>query len=293
MKLGNITDYSARQLKGHRLDAALIVLLLTGSVLFFRAAEASVLSLMLYFGYTCPAELFIGKTPLQYAVSFAFTAMRYTAEAPLMYTAACRFTGITTASRTLSETPVSAVLTDGRLFRRSLLSLLCSKAAGILFMLPAVFFGYTAFSFFIGGGSAAALFMGLHSAVMTLVSAGLWIWAKTALLALPFLMVRLPEKSIPALTAYCFRFMKGRRGVILKLSAYYGFRLIPVVTIPSVLPQLFSAVSLCIDIFIKEDEYREGYCTGGHCGKTADASKLSPRTKGRFKTPSDKAQTAG
>jgi len=296
MKLGNITDYSAKLLKGSRVNTMLIVLAVLSAELFFRIAEAALYSLMLYFGTIKPAELFIGKTALQYLISAVFTALRYITAAPLIFTAACRFTGLSTGNAKLKRTPLSGVLLSRRLYRRSLASLLLSKLAGVIFMLPATFFGYTAFSLIsdaASDNSPTSLFMSVHAGVMTLLSVGLWIWAKLSLMTVPFLMVYFPEKKVSALAMQSIGFMKGRRAVMVKLFAYYGIRMLPVVTIPAVLPELFSAVSLCIDIFIKEDEYREGNSAGGRHRQTAHTSKLPAWAKRCFKTPSDKAQTAG
>ncbi len=296
MKLGNITDYSAKLLKGSRMNAMLIVLAVLSAEVFFRIAEAALYSLMLYFGTIKPAELFTDKNLLQYLISAVFTTLRYIAAAPLIFTAACRFTGICTGNAKLKRTPLSTVLLSRRLYRRSLASLIYSKLAGVIFMLPAAFFGHTTFSLIsdgASGNSPTSLFMSVHAGVMTLLSVGLWIWAKLSLMTVPFLMVYFPERKVFSIAVHSIGFMKGRRAVMVKLFAYYSLRMLPIVTIPAVLPELFSAAALCIDIFIKEDEYREGNSAGGKLRQTAHTPKLPAWAKRCFKTPSDKAQTAG
>ena len=181
MKLGNITDYSAKLLKGSRMNTMLIVLAVLFAELFFRVAESALYSLMLYFGTIKPAELFTDKTLLQYLISAVFTTLRYITAAPLIFTAACRFTGICTGNAKLKRTPLSSILLSRRLYLRSLASLLCSKLAGVIFMLPSAFFGCTAFSLIADAASdnsPTSLFMAVHASVMTLLSVGLWIWAK-------------------------------------------------------------------------------------------------------------------
>lgn len=295
MKLGTLTSYSDKLLRGFRTKAFLICLSVAGTELFFRLAEASLCSLMLYFGELKPIELFTGQYLLKSAVSISCTILRWLAAAPLTYAAACRFTGLCSDCPKLRDTTISEILLSRRDFLRSICALLCSKAAGIIFAVPAAFFGTVTFSLVSGGisgNSPSQLFMAVHAAVMTISSAVLWIWAKLAMLTIPFLMVYFPDRSIPRLVRDSLIFMKGRRMTLIRLFLRKLPAMLPVVTIPLVLPGLYTSAALCINIFIKEDEYREGNQTDRGNGKARNPSKLSAWTKRRLTAAADEAQAS-
>lgn len=296
MKLRNIIGYSEKLLKGKRLNAMLISAAPPGAALFFRLGEAAVYSIMLYFGSIKPIELFTGKTAALYVIAFIFTALRYLITAPLIYAAAYRFTGYCSTNSRMKFTPLSRIIFNRRLYGKSLSALLCTKITAAFFMLPSIFFGYTAFSLIsdaIANASSTSFFMAIHAAVMTLLSLGIWIYAKLSTICVPYLTVRFPEKRTPVIIAEAFRFMKGRRSTVFKLFFSCALQMLPIITIPFVLPKLYSALALCIDIFIKEDEYREGNCTECRYPKASHASKLSAWAKRRFTAAPDEAQAAG
>lgn len=296
MKLMQLTSYSDKLLKGRRMKALLVCLMFLGTELFFRLAEATLYSLMLYFGELKPAGLFTGESPIQQAAALICTFLRYAAAAPLGFAAAYWFSELCSENRKKRRISLSHVLLNPRIYGRSLHMLLLSKALSAAFLAPAAFFGSTAYSFIKNGmdsSDSMHLLLAVHAAVMTVVSLILWIWSRLTMLAVPYLMIRFPEKSVFRLICGSFRFMKGRRATLLKIFLLYIPPMLFLVPIPYLLPKLFSAVSLFMSISLKEDEYLEGNTIHGDNRQTSYAPKLPAWTKRRFTPASDKAQAAG
>lgn len=296
MKLRQLAEYSGNLLKNNRMKALLVCLMFLGTELFFRLAEAALLSVILYVGETTPIGLFTGESPVRQAVTLVCMVLRYLTTAPLSYACAYWFTELCSDRKKRRSISVSGVLLSGKIYGRSLAALLLTKLAGMIFLLPAMFFGSTVFSLVSDGienSDDFRLFMSVHAAVMTLVSVGLWIWAKLAMTAVPYLLVHFPKQSVFSIVRNSFSFMKHRRATLLKIFLRYAAPMLLIVTIPFLLPKLFVSTALFISISIKEDEYLERNKTDCNLGQAAHAPELPARTKRRFTPPADKAQTAG
>lgn len=292
MKLKKLTDYSAKLLKGCSMSALLVCLMPVGTELFFRLAEAALYSILLYFCEMTPAGLFTGDSLVQQLATLICTVLRYLTTAPLIYATAYWFLQLCGEDKKKRKISLSRIILSPRIYRRSLAALLCSKAVGFLFLIPAAFFGVTAYDLVFGSLGQMEnirLLMAVHAVVMTLISMGLWIWARLAVLATPFLLIQFPDRSVFRIVRDSFRFMKGRRSTILKILAMYVPPMLLLVTVPFLLPKLFSAISLCISIALKEDEYLEGNKANSEFGQACRSSKLSVRSKRRFTPSADKA----
>lgn len=292
MKIRKIIGYSDKLMSGNRLKCMLLCAALAGTELFFRLAEASFYSILLYFGKAVPAGLFSLGDPLRTIFTLTCTSLRILCTAPLIYAAACRFVGICGENRQLKNAPLSRLILSKRNYRRSLAALLISKAVGVIFMIPTVFFGsfaYKLISESIGSESSVKLFTAVHAAVMTILSFGIWVWAKLSLMSVPFLMAEKPKESVLRLSVHSFAFMKGRRTTFVKLLLYWVPQMLFIATIPYALMGLCSAAALSVNIFMKEDEYRESNKACCNDRYAHDASKFSAWTKKRFAASSDKA----
>lgn len=292
MKLRKIIGYSDKLLRGQRMRLTLLCAALAGAELLFRLSEASVYGIMLYFGKLQPAELFSDRSPIKLISAAGFTIMRYAVTAPLIYAAAYRTTGICTDNRKMRDAPLSGIILSRQRFRRSIGSLLISKAVGAVLCIPAIFFGTAAVRIISDGtDSPAALFMAVHGAAMTVFSAGLWVWAKLALMCVPYIMVRNTEISSFTAARDAFRLVKGRRGSLLKIILFYAPQGIFIFTAPLAMTGIFSAAALCTDIFIKEDEYLERNDNDCRFKRPRHAPVISAWTEGIFKKASDPTET--
>lgn len=280
MRLKQISEYSDKLLKGKHTKSLLVCLMYLGTWLFFKLAEATVFSIILYIGASSPVGLFTGENPIQVAVTLLCTLLRYITTAPLAVAAAYWFIELCSESKKIRRISLSRILLDPNIWGKSLAATLLSKLIGAVFLIPALFFGRAAFSFFIG----SSLFMAVHAAVMTLLSAALWIWAKTAMITVPYLMVKDPESGVIKLLRQSFKLMKGRRIIIIRIIIRYAVTLR--------LPKLFTTSALFISISLKEDEYLERNKLQSDVGQAPRSSKL-PWSKRRITPASDKAQTAG
>lgn len=298
MKLRQVTAYSDKLLKGKRAKATLVCLMPVGVSLFFRLAEATLFSVMLYFGMLSPAGLFTAESPLHQLSAIVCTALRWLATAPLYYAAAYWFTQLCCEDKKYRRTPLSRIIINPRIYGRSLMALLLSKAAGLLFIIPAAFFGKTAVTLIneniSNPSDSLQLFLSVHACVLTVLSFGLWIWSQLALLTVPFLLIKFPERSTLRIVKDSFSFMSGRRAFLLKIGARYLLpMLILPLTFPFMLAGLFSSSALFISICLKEDEYLERNKIYGCFGQARNTSKLSAWAKRCFTPSADKAQTAG
>lgn len=288
MKIRELTGFSRHLLKGRRLRTAMICILPFAASLFFRTAEACVYSLLLYFGEMKPIELFSGRNRAQLAIAVFFTILRWTVCAPLIYGAACRLCEITAEKRPPYRR-FSDIILSRRSFRRSVAAQLWVKLFSMAALVPTIFFGTTAYSLFVTSRTAGELFMTAHAIVLTAVSAVIWLTVRLSLAAVPLFLVKFPRVSVFRVVIGTLGFMKGRRSTLLRLLAAYTPMLLSIAAIPYILPEMMTAYSLSIDIYIKEKEYLEGNSAFGRRRKAADASELSPRTERRFTAAPDEA----
>lgn len=290
MKIRKLIRYSDNLLKGRMTKAALVSLLPVSAELIFRLAEAAAYSLLLYFGDVSPLGLFTGESLLQQLAAVICTVWRWLTSAPLIYASAYRFSGFCCDG---FDRNISELLLDRRIYRRSLAALLWTKLAGFLMLVPVFLFGAAAYWLASQGEGSISVLMTVHAAVMTVISAFLWLRAKLAMLAVPFIMVHFTEKSAFEAVRYSLRLMRGRRGALLRLLAVYLPPMLTIIAVPFLLPRLFSAAAVLIDIYIKEDEYLERNKADSSVGQAAHAPKLSSRKKRRITAASDKAEAAG
>ncbi|MCD7890792.1 MAG: DUF975 family protein [Ruminococcus sp.] len=294
MKLKQLTAYSDKLLKGKRMKALLVCLSYLGAALFFRLTEGALYSIMLYFNAVSPAGLFTGESLPQQVISLLLTLMCCLTTAPLAYAAVYWYYQLCSENR--DEPQLSSVILNPHIYGRSLFALLMSKLMGAIFLAPAAVFGVTAFRLIKSGMENSAelhLFMAVHAAVMTILSLALWIRTKLAMAAVPYLLIRFPERSVFRVIRSSFGFMKGRRFELIKIFIGCSAPMLLIVTIPFLLPKLFAAVSLFISISFKEDEYLDRNKTYCRLEQANSSAKLPAWTKRRFTPPSDTAQTAG
>ena len=293
MKLREVIKYSKDLLKKHRISTMIICLLPLSSELFFRFAEATVYSLVLYFGDINPLSLFSGENPLQVLTAVLSSLMRWCIGSPLIYAVSFRLCEVCYENRQRPFTPLSEILLNGRNFRRSLAVSLWTKIIGLVSLVPVGICGMTAYYFIVNGKDTNDLFITIHAIVFTVVSLFLWLNVRITMLAVPFLMAHFPQKSVFRLVFGSFRFMKGRHTDIMKLFSSYILKMIPVVSVPYLIPEVMTAFSLSISIYIREDDYSERIKINCRRNKTNDSAKLPYRKKRRFTAITKKAETAG
>ena len=293
MKLREVIRYSKDLLKKRRIGTMIICLLPLSSELFFRFAEATVYSLVLYFGDIKPLSLFGGENPLQILTTLLSSLMRWLVGSPLIYAVSFRLCEVCYENRQRPFTPLSEILLNGRNFRRSLAVSLWTKIIGFVTLVPVGICGMTAYYFIMNGKDTNDLFITVHAIVFTIVSLFLWLNVRITMLAVPFLMAHFPHKSVFRLVFGSFRFMKGRHADILKLFASYILPMMTIVSIPYLIPEVMTAFSLSISIYIREDDYSERIKINCRRNKADNPAKLPYRKKRRFKTIAEKAETAG
>lgn len=280
MKIRQLIPYTKKLLRGRRVRTAIICILPLCSEIFFRLAEAAVYSLLLYFGEITPAELFSGGSPVQLSAALVLTLMRWVVTAPLLCASAFRLSEICSEKPC---TPFSRVILSRWNFRRSLAALLWMKLTGLIALAPAVFFGLSTYSMLHGTLDTDEMFIAANSAVLTAVSFIMWLSLKLSFAAVPFILVRYPQKSPLRAVLSSVGFMRGRRIVLLKLAAVYILPAMSIVGTAFALTRTMTAFSLSIDIFMREDEYRKRIETDSGDGHSRHAAKLSHRRKRSIK----------
>lgn len=289
MKAMELIRYSAGLLKGRRARTMMICILPLGAELFFRFAEAAAYSLLLYFGGAEPIRLFGGSSPVQLAVAVLCTLLRWITSAPLTYAAAERLLCITSEPAQRLRRTFSQSLLKKRTLKRSISALLWTKVTGLLALAPAVFFGVTAYGVLRGKTGPLEVFLGVNSLFLGMAALYMWLSLKLSFTVVPYLLVRMPEKTAFRTVLYSVGFMNGRKRVIIRLTALYLPQLLTVAGIPSGLTGLKTAYSLATDIFIKEDEYLETDRADSGLGKADDSGKIPSREKRGLKAAADEA----
>ncbi len=255
MKLRELICYSRSIVRQGRLHILIICLMPLFTELFFRLAEASVCSLLLYFSDMSPAELFTGENEPQFVFSLTCMVLRVLTIPPLTCAAAFRLTELCCGDE--GVTPLWEVLTDMRFLRRSVVSGLLCRIIGTLFFMPVLFSGETLAALLKKGGGENELFAAVQAAALTAVSLLLWAMVRLTLSAVPFLLVRRTDKSAVG-TVFCsFRFMSGRRGHFLRLIGMYALPALSLIGLPLALPDLMTAFAVSISVFAQEDDYHK------------------------------------
>ena len=289
MKIRELIRFSRGLLRGRRARTMMICILPLGAELFFRFAEAAVYSMLLYFGEIEPIRLFGGDDPIQLAVTAASTLLRLLTTAPLMYAAAYRLYGMTSELPQKRCEAFSRILLRKCTFKRSISAALWTKAAGLLALAPAVFFGTAAYGLTGERLSPREAFLAVNALFLTVVSVILWLSLKLSFTAVPYLLVRFPKLTAFRAMIFSAGFMRGRKNVFLRLLAVYLPQMLTIAGLPNALTGLMTAFSLSIDIFIKEDEYLEADRAYGRRRKSHNSGKIPFGKKRRIKAAADKA----
>jgi hypothetical protein len=166
---------------------------------------------------------------------------------------------------------------------------LWTKAASLLALAPAVFFGTAAYGLMGERPAPREAFLAANAIFLTGVSVVLWLSLKLSFTAVPYLLVRFPKLTAFRAVIWSVDFMKGRKSVPLRLLAVYLPQMLTIVGLPYGLTKLMTAFSLSIDIFIKEDEYLEADRAYGRRRRSHNSGKISFRKKRRIKTAADEA----
>ena len=284
MKIREIIRYTKKLLKGRGVRTCLICFLPLCAELFFRSAEAAVYSLLLYFGEISPLSLFGTDSPVQPAASLIFTLLRWITAAPLSYAAAFRLSEICSENDTVTR--FSEILLSRTAFRRSLGALLCTKLFCLIALVPAAFFGISAYSMLNGTLGTDEVFQAVSLITLTAVSILLWISLKLSFSAVPYLLVKFPQKNSFRIVLHSVKFMNGRKSIIFRLGTVYLIPALSIAGLPFAVTRFMTAFTLCTDIFNREDEYNQRIKAESRNRKSNHASKLSRRNKRRFKTAS-------
>ncbi len=289
MKVRELIRYSRQLLSGRRAKTMGICMLPLAAELFFRFAEAAVYSLMLYFGGGEPIRLFGGYNPAQLVVAVVCTLLRWITAAPLMYAAVYRLYGITSERAKKRADSFSRILFRKCTFRRSITAALWTKIAGLLALIPVIFFGTAAYTMLHGRLRSQEAFLAMNAVFLAAVSVIFWLSLKLSFAAVPYLLVRYPKLTSFRTVLYSLRFMSGRKNVPLRLMVMYLPQMVTIIGLPAAITGLRTAFSLSIDIFIKEDEYLETDRADSRCRKARHSGKISSRKKRHIEAAADEA----
>lgn len=256
MKAWELIGYSRQKIKGRRREAFFICILPLCADLFFRLAESALYSIMLYLGVMNPSELFTGKNIEQLVIAVVFTVSRWFVSAPLYCASAVRLREFISESG--NKTFVSDMLLSWRFIRRSISSFLFSKFISALSLVPAIISGYYLIDMLSSGTDSTGIIIASNAMAVFIISLILWTAVQLNLTAVPFLLAEFPEKSGAGAVILSFRFMRGRRKTVLSLWLIFLLPMLLVITVPFLIPELLTAYTFGISIFLKEDEY-SGY----------------------------------
>lgn len=293
MRIRELIRYSKLLLKGRRARTVMILMLPLGAELLFRFAEAAIYSLLLYFGEMSPISLFTGESRIQLAAALLCALFRLAVTAPLIYAASFRLCEICCEAPRKRITPIPRVLMNRRCFKRSLAAALWSRFFSFIALIPAIFFGLTTYSLITDDLDTKGVFMAVHAFSLTVASVILWISLKISLAALPYLLVKFPQKGVFRTAVYALRLMSGRKAAVLRLAAVYFFPMLTVIGIPFAYTGFMTSFYLSIEIFIKEDEYLEGNKADGRIGQADVPASLPLRKKRRFSPAADTTEASG
>lgn len=276
--------YSRELLKGRRMRSFAYSAGVVGILLFFRLAEATGASIMLYCTGLNPNELFSSRNTAWQVFVLACTSLKYISSAPVIMAAAGWFTKLCGVESGFEAKSFSDILSDSRLLVRSIAVTLVARIMLMFFFVPSGFFLGFAYEFIVSGGSRG-VFYGVHCISMAVFSALMWLWAVSGALAVPFIWVRDTQQSVFSAIRRSFSVMKGRRIGLAKVAFMR--------CLPFILAEFFTAISLYINICIKEAEYNEWVDVQGKNGQADNPAKLPHRSGRRFKAAADEAETTG
>lgn len=288
MKSKEVIRYSKNLLRGKRMATMLVCFLPLSAELFFRFAEATVYSMVLYLGDVNPLSLFSGENPVQVITAVSGGVMRWLVCSPLVYACCYRLCEICCENRRYSFTPLSDIILDGKNFRRSLAVSLWTKIIGLVSLVPSAFFGVSAYVLITDGTGTDDFFLAVHAVVLAVVSLFMWVNVRIAMLAVPFLMAHYPHKSVLRLVFRSFKFMHGRYSHMIKIFSSYIIHAVTLILIPYAVAEAMTAFALSISIFVREDEYAERIKNNRKLAENNHSAKLPYRRKRLFKAFADK-----
>lgn len=297
MKTYELISYSRRRIKGNRRRILLICLLPLGAELFFRTAETALYSILLYFGEMPPAALFTGENSEHLAIAAIFAAFRLLICPPLWCAAAVRLKEFTDEKG--RKTSFSEMLLNGRFIRRSISAAFWIKIVSAAAALPAISAAVFAIRIVSEDADSRRLIIASNAAALAAAFALFWLAVRASLATVPFLLAEFPKKGGFSAVMSSLKFMRGRRKMPLFLGAAYILPMLTVVAIPFLIPELATAFSIGISIYLKEDEYvlgeQEALKSGRvvfyrKFGRKRHAAKLSPRKMRRIAQAAPEAE---
>lgn len=253
MKTMELIRYSRRKIKGKRREIFLICTPPIVAELFFRLAEASVYSIMLYLGAFKPLGLFTGESIEQILITVVFVTARYIISAPLYCASAVRL--IEFAEDSDKKTSFSDILLEWRFIWRSLFSFFMRKMICTATLIPAIISGLYGIKIISENADDRQLFLASNLFALCIVFIIFWLGVKISMTAVPFLLAEFPKKSVLKVVFDSFRFMNGRKKMFIGISFVFLLPVATIVAIPFVIPEIASAYAVGISIFFKEDEY--------------------------------------
>lgn len=253
MKTFELIGYSRRKIKHRRREVLLVCLPPIFADIFFRLAETALYSVLLYLGAFTPQELFTGRSMEQLVIAVVFTFMRWIITAPLWCCTAVRL--LEFAGDKEKKSLFSEMLLNGRFIRRSFSSFFMRKLISTAVLLPSVAAGIYTASLLSSSADSRQLFYASNTGALCAVLFLFWISVNISMSAVPFLLAEYPEKSGIGAVFMSFRFMKGRKKMLVGAGLIFLIPLITVIAIPFVIPETASVYAVGISIFFKEDEY--------------------------------------
>jgi len=280
VKIKQIREYSRESLKGRRAEAFMISLCIPAVIIFFRMTELCTASVVLYLSNMSPMKLFYGSEI--YWIIFDLICI---------FLKIIIFSTIVPAIIKYFSNLLDIKLPEQKsrnLFKKNFILNIIIKAVSLIFLMPAVLFGYLSANLILSEKSES-VFLIIHTVTLTLVSLLIFMWIVLGMSALPFLVSRYSGNKIFRLIFISFKIMKHARGGLIKIILFYfSTILIPFLSLYT-LPEFFSSLTLYINICIKEVEYIGGENLYSKKSKAHDAAKISDRKKRRIKASPDKA----
>ena len=253
MSVLELLGYTRKRIRGRRTELLLICLPPIAGILFFRLAETSFFSLLLYFEAMSPAELFTGGYFGQLIIVVLLTLLRWGIVAPLTCVSAVKLRGMVTDGSDLIS--ASELLLNGSFVRRSIKAYVIGRAVSFSALIPASLSGVYIYFLLSDGGSENELFVAANMSVLAVLSVVFWLSIRLSMVSVPFILAEYPKRSPLSCVFMAFGFMRGRKRLLIALSALYSLPILTVIGIPFFLPELWAAFATGISIFIKEDEY--------------------------------------
>ncbi len=280
MKIKQIREYSRESLKERRAEAFMISLCIPAVIIFFRMIELCTASVILYLGNLSPMKLFYGSEIWWIVFDLICIFLKIIILSAIIPAIIKYFSNLLDIK--LPEQKSKS------LFRKNFILNIVIKSVSLIFLMPAVLFGYLSANLILSRKSES-VFLIIHTLTLTLVSLFIFMWIILGMSALPFLVSRYSGNKVLRLIFISFKIMKHARGGLIKIILFYTSTIfIPFLSLYT-LPEFFSSMTLYINICIKEVEYIGGENLYSKKSKANDTAKISHRKKRRIKASPDKA----